>query len=318
MSTPLRTPPDTPPPPAPRWRLAHDRALPLDRSRILAILNVTPDSFSDGGHLPTIDTAVEAARAAVRQGADMLDIGAESTRPGAQRIDAAEQIRRAAPVIEAIRDAGIDVPISIDTTLVPVAKAALEAGADAVNDVSGASEDPQMLTLVKEFDAGVILMHRRLPPDADSYSDAYEAPPDYGDESQGAGVVKRVRDVMERLTLAALQAGVGPESIVLDPGLGFGKTVEQNYRLISCARELLELGHPLLAGASRKSFIGHVSGVEAPRDRVAGSVAAAVAMRLAGVMLFRVHDVDAHAQALRVADRIAELTPANRTDEVEV
>lgn len=279
--------------------MGHGRSLALDKPRLMAVLNVTPDSFSDGGEIGGVDDAVHRAREAIDAGAAMLDVGGESTRPGAERMDASEQIRRVAPAIEAIRGAGIACPISVDTTLAPVARAAIEAGADCVNDVSAGREDERMLALAAERSCGLVLMHRLRPPGDDRYSDRYAG--DAPDYAAGGGVVATVRAFLGARAAAAMDAGVAREAIVLDPGLGFGKTVEQNLALIAAARSLSAEGFPLLSAASRKSFVGRLSGAEEPRDRVAGSVVVSVAQALAGVRLFRVHDVREHAEALRVA-----------------
>ncbi len=326
---------------APSWSFSPSRpALALTRSHILAILNVTPDSFSDGGALPTPEAAVTAARTALEHGADMLDIGGESTRPGAARVPAQEQIRRVVPAIEAIRRANIAAPITIDTTLAEVAAAALAAGADAVNDVSAGRDDhDRILTLCAERRAGLILMHRLRPPPEDRYSHEHTAaapplpppppPPDYGREEENRGVVAVVREFLKSRAAAAVAAGVPPAAIVLDPGLGFGKTVEQNFTLIAHMRDFAALGFPILGAASRKSFIGAAMSASSdapetddgrsahtahiarpaplppPRERITGSVAAAVIMHARGVRLFRVHDVRPHVEALRIADRIS-------------
>lgn len=280
------------------WRLARGGSLALDAPRIIAIINVTPDSFSDGGKLATVDDAVDAMRRAVEDGAAMLDIGGESTRPGADRVAADEQIRRVIPAISAARRAGIETPISVDTTLASVARAALDAGADAVNDVSAGNEDPAMLPLAAQRACGIVLMHRLKPPESDRYSHLHTTTPAY---EHTDGVVGAVRQFLCERADAALAAGIARDAIVLDPGLGFGKSVEQNFALIARARTIAELGFPLLSAASRKSFIGKVSGEADPSRRVAGSVAISVAHALAGVRLFRVHDVKEHAQALKVA-----------------
>lgn len=297
----------------PAWRLARGRRLTLERPRIIAILNVTPDSFSDGGQIADTEHALRRAREALEEGADMLDIGGESTRPGAQRVDAQEQIRRVVPAIEAIRAAGIDCPISVDTTRAAVARAALDAGADAVNDVAAAREDEDMLPLAAERACGLILMHRLRPPDADRYSHRYTA--DAPDYSEQGGVVAAVRAFLRRRADAALTAGCDPEAIVLDPGLGFGKTVEQNLALLTAAETFTSLGFPLLSAASRKSFIGHLSGVDRPAERVAGSIAASAAHLFAGARLFRVHDVREHAEALRVGWAILSARAAHESEQ---
>lgn len=293
----------------PAWRLAHGRSLALDEPRIIAIINVTPDSFSDGGRFASPRDAALAMQRAIDDGADMLDVGGESTRPGAMRIDAAEQIRRVVPAITAAREAGIACPISVDTTLADVADAALDAGADAVNDVSACTEDPAMLALVARRGCGVVLMHRLRPPAADVYSHQHAAAPVYDHEQ---GVVGAVREFLSARAAAAIAAGVARDAIVLDPGLGFGKSVEQNFALITGIREIATLGHPLLSAASRKSFIGSATGEADPARRVVGSVAVSVAHALAGLRLFRVHDVREHAEALRVV-RSMQVPAASRT-----
>jgi len=292
--------PDGPPRPS-VWRLAGGRTLPLDRARLMAVLNVTPDSFSDGGRLDSPQRVAEGASVAIDEGADALDVGGESTRPGATRIPEQEQIRRVVPAIEAIRGAGITAPISVDTTRAGVARAALDAGADAVNDVSGGREDPALLDAVATTGAGLVLMHRLRAPDEDRYSHQYAAAdaPVYE-----RGVVEEVASALADLLHEALDAGVAPECIVLDAGLGFGKSVEQNFNLVAATARFAALGQPLLCGASRKSFLGKTTGVETPDQRVAESIAASVAQRLGGGNIFRIHDVGPHRRALRIADAI--------------
>lgn len=278
--------------------------LTLDRPRILAILNITPDSFSDGGQLSTPDAARDAGVRAVEAGADMLDVGAESTRPGAARVAAAEQIRRLVPSLRALRAALPSVPMSIDTTLAAVARVALDEGADAVNDVSACLEDPEMLPLAAERRAGLILMHRLRPPGEDSYSDRYADVPQYTD------VMGEVCAFLASRANAALGAGVERDAVVLDPGLGFGKSVEQNLVLLRETPRLVRLNYPILSALSRKSFVGRV-GLDResdPGERVAATVALSVAHYFAGARLFRVHDVRAHVEALRA---ISALRPPN-------
>ncbi|MEO0484189.1 MAG: dihydropteroate synthase [Planctomycetota bacterium] len=283
----------------PTWRVRADLNLTLDRPRLMAILNVTPDSFADGGQLTSPSLAADAAQRAADEGADVLDIGAESTRPGARRIDASEQIRRAAPAIEAIRAAGVSLPISIDTTRTEVARAALDAGADAVNDVSGGTEDAGLLPLIAERGAGVILMHRAAAPPEDQYSDRFNTEPDFG----LAGVVAYVRTALGGYLDRARAAGIDADAIVLDPGLGFGKSVQQNLDLIRGTPDLLTLGRPVLSALSRKSFVGRVSldRDSAPSERLAGTLACSVRHWGLGARLFRVHDVAPHREALAAA-----------------
>jgi dihydropteroate synthase len=282
----------------PLWTLSHGRSLDLAFPRLMAIVNVTPDSFSDGGRFASVEAAVDACVGFVASGAAMLDIGGESTRPGAERVAPVEQVERVVPVIEAIRrDARFDsIPISVDTTMASVAQAALRAGADAVNDVSGLADDgPAMLDLLASSDCGYILMHRLRPPSADSYSDRYADAPRYSD------VVREVRAALmaglERLDLH----GVARERVVLDPGLGFGKTVEQNLELIRRSDEIRRLGLPVLSGLSRKSFVGRVAlGRDSdPAERLPGTLELSAEHVRTGATLLRVHDVGEHANLLR-------------------
>ena len=211
------------------WRLAHGSALDLSRPAVMGILNITPDSFADGGKYTTTHAAVAAAQAMVHEGAVILDIGGESTRPGSQRIDAQEQIARVLPVVHAIRAARgpvSTIALSIDTTLAPVALAALDAGANAINDVSGGTEDPHLLSAVAAANAGLILMHRLVAPTLDQYSDQYASPPTYTD------VVETVINAFASTLLpAAAAAGITPSQLIVDPGLGFGKSVNDNLNL---------------------------------------------------------------------------------------
>ena len=284
------------------WLLAGGRKLALEPFALMGILNVTPDSFSDGGmHL---DTAAATARALemVAEGATMIDVGGESTRPGAAPVPPAEQMRRVIPAIRGIRDAS-EVPISIDTTSSEVAAAALDAGADAVNDQSAGEADPDMFRLVAERGAGLCLMHRVRPPSLDAYSHSMPA------SIIGGDVVKAVNDYLIHRAFHAMEAGVPRAAIAVDPGLGFGKTVEQNFMLIARADELAATGFPVVLGASRKSFLGKASGIDVPAERVSGSVIAAASAWSAGVRIFRVHDVAATRQALLVAKAILEAGP---------
>jgi dihydropteroate synthase len=293
----------------PLWRLSPDKVWTLDRPRLLAILNVTPDSFSDGGQLPTAQAVARAARDAIDAGADGLDIGGESTRPGAQRVSASEQVARVVPaIIAARREVGDGPAITIDTTLEEVARQALDAGADAVNDVSAGTESRHMLTLCAQRRCAIVLMHRLAPPESDSYSTHYgragqASAPAYGD------VVHEVGAYLSTRALAALDAGVHCKSICIDPGLGFGKTVAQNIELIERGAELACLGWPVLSGCSRKSFVGRAMNLPEghhPRERAPGSVELALrharpSPGVVGAHVLRVHDVALHARALRTA-----------------
>jgi dihydropteroate synthase len=278
-----------------RWRVARDRELTLDRPRILGILNVTPDSFSDGGRYVDPDVAADAALQMVDDGASVIDVGGESTRPGAGRVDAQEQLRRAIPVIERIRS-NSNVLISVDTTLSEVARAALDAGAQIINDVSAGEEDPRLIDLAAGRGCGLILMHRHRRPEEDAYSTDYAS----ADAPRFRDVVAHVAEYLGRRAAEAHSTGVDSSSIVVDPGLGFGKTVAQNYELIAKLDHVGSIGYPVLCGASRKSFLSPDRSIR-PADRIAQSIAVAVAAYQRGVRLFRVHDVALHRDALKIA-----------------
>ena len=286
-----------------RWRLTPDRWLVSDRPVLFGVLNLTPDSFSDGGELTTPEAAARRAVVLVRDGADVLDIGGESTRPGAVEVNDEEQIRRVVPAIRAIREAGVTTPMTVDTTRSAVAEAALDAGADAVNDVSGATEDPGMLGVVARRGVGVVLMHRLARPGEDVYSTAYDREPAYA-----GGVVMAVRRVLEDRVRGAREAGVAAESVLVDPGLGFGKSVAQNRALLRSGWSFGALGAGVMLGASRKSFL-RPEEPGAPAERDAESVAAAVVGLCYGARAFRVHTMAPHRSALDTAAGIVGNTP---------
>ncbi|MDP7070137.1 MAG: dihydropteroate synthase [Phycisphaerales bacterium] len=273
---------------ATEWRTAPGRTLDLGTPTLMGILNVTPDSFSDGGRFDCVDAAATHAAAMIAAGAGIIDVGGESTRPGASRVDAAAQIDRVIPVIEAVRERS-ECLISIDTTIAAVADAALAAGATIINDVSACMEDAAMLPLAANAGCGVVLMHRLLPPDRDRWSTNWTTPPDYEGDVVGA-----VRKWLEARADAAVAAGVEREAICLDPGLGFGKSVLQNWQLVAGSDRLCGSGYPVLGAASRKSWVGAVTGAGLPEKRLEGSLAAAAAMLAGGVQLLRVHDVEPH------------------------
>lgn len=289
------------------WTLSDTRAMDLDRPCVVCIVNVTPDSFADGGVYNTVGGAVDRVRRALDDGADMIDLGGESTRPGAGRVDAGEQIRRVVPVIEEIRKAGLGtggkmggggVPISIDTTVAAVAEASLDAGADVINDVSAMTEDEAMVGLAVERGCGVVLMHRLRSPERDLYSDGYVEEPVYKE-----GVVEVVGDFLGSRRDVLESAGVGGDRIVLDPGLGFGKSVADTLRLIrgtGGVGGIWGLGCPVMSGLSRKSFVGRVvlGRDSEPGERVDGTVGMSVAHLWCGARVFRVHDVAEHRRAL--------------------
>jgi dihydropteroate synthase len=266
----------------------------------MGVVNATPDSFSDGGRFLDRDAAVAQAERLVAEGADLLDVGGESTRPGAPDVPAGEQIARVVPVVAALRARGVATPISVDTRDAAVARAALDAGADLVNDVAGLA-DPHLARLVAERDVPVVLMHMRGTP-ADMASRAA-----YGDVV--AEVAAELAVALER----AAAAGVRRERVILDPGLGFAKTPAHSLALLAALPRLrAAVGGPLLVGPSRKGFIGAVTGAPVG-DRLAGTLAAVTACVLAGVEILRVHDVAPARQAALVAAAIrAASVPASR------
>lgn len=276
-------------PPARIWKVGRE-TLDLNRPCLLGILNCTPDSFSDGGRWRDASHAVEGALE-ILEHAVGVDVGGESTRPGSDRVDAETQCARIIPVIEGIRRRSPKV-ITVDTTLASVAKAALDAGADAINDVSAGTEDVAMLELAAARGCGLVLMHRLCPPDEDRFSTDYDAPPVYED------VVEEVLCWLEQRACAAEAHGVAPEAICVDPGLGFGKSVAQNWALIGASDRLAREGRPVLAAASRKSFIGAVVGGEAPRDLDGASAMVTAVQYTLGLRLFRVHCPRTHEAAL--------------------
>ena len=256
---------------------------------LMAVLNTTPDSFSDGGVHSSCDAAIAHGKRCIHEGAGMVDVGGESTRPGAARVDIAEQIARTQPVIAALATLG---PVSIDTTRAEVARAALAAGACIVNDVSAALDDPEIVDVACAAGAAIILMHRLASPDSDRWSTEYDARRNYVD------VVHDVRDWLGARVAAVLKAGMPQERIAIDPGIGFGKDVQQNLALIARLQEFAELGVPVLVGASRKSFLGAITAEPDPAQRDAASVSAALVAAANGAAILRVHAVRDHAHAL--------------------
>jgi dihydropteroate synthase len=255
---------------------------------IMGILNVTPDSFSDGGEF--FEAGAAAARAAemMDQGADIVDVGGESTRPGADSVSDEEETRRVVPIIREILAASPGAVISIDTYHAATAEAALEAGAGIVNDVTALNGDSRMAGVVAEAGCPVVLMHMLGEPKTMQEGPHYE------------DVVSEVRESLARRTEAAIEAGISPEAVILDPGIGFGKTLEHNLALIENLDAIVDLGFPVLFGASRKSFIGKLSGGETG-ERLFGTVATSVLAYERGANIFRVHDVRANREALEVA-----------------
>ncbi|HUF27097.1 MAG TPA: dihydropteroate synthase [Gemmatimonadaceae bacterium] len=288
----------------PSWRV-RGRTLPLDRPRLLGVVNVTPDSFSDGGLFLDAEAAIARGERLLEEGAEIVDIGGESTRPqGAVPVTAAEERRRVVPVVEALRRRHPDAFLSVDTVKAEVADAVLEAGADIINDVSGFRLDPLIGQICARHGAGVILMHSRgNVSDMASYAHA-----DYGSDPVGEVVV----EIGERLA-AAREAGVATDSIVLDPGIGFSKRSEHSLALLAELPRVAALGRPVLVGVSRKRFIGEVSHVTDPAKRVDGTTGANVVALTRGARLFRVHDVRPARHALDTAWAIISHGVAART-----
>ena len=261
---------------------------PPPRPLVMGILNVTPDSFSDGGRFLAQAQALEHGRALLAAGADWIDVGGESTRPGAEPVPLAQELERVVPVVRVLAREE-RARVSIDTTTAAVARAALEAGARLVNDVSGGRNDPEMLPLVAEHGAGLILMHAQGSPRE------MQRTPRYDD------VVREVAAHLRARARAAWQAGVEPGRILLDPGFGFGKRLEDNLALLRALPELRSLGFPLCVGLSRKSFLGRLSGQDDPARRASESVAATALAAAGGAALHRVHEVGPTRAALAIA-----------------
>ena len=273
-----------------------DLFAPLGRPRLMGIVNVTPDSFSDGGRWDTTEAAVAHGRELLAEGADLLDIGGESTRPGATRPLLAEELGRVVPVIEQLAAAGA--VVSVDTMRCEVAEAACRAGARVVNDVSGGLADPDILRVVAAYDVTYVAMHWRAHSDHMQELAVYDGP---------GGVVGGVRHELAQRMEAALAAGIAEHRLVLDPGLGFAKTAEQNWQLLQGLDEIASLGRPLLVGSSRKSFLGGLLGDgRGPRpvgEREHANVALTTLLAERGVWGLRVHEVRASMDALRVVSR---------------
>jgi dihydropteroate synthase len=261
--------------------------LSLDKPRVLGIVNVTPDSFSDGGAFLDLEVAVARATEMAKE-VDLIEIGGESTRPGAEDVPADEELRRTVPVIRAVREAGITTPISIDTRKARVARAALESGANIVNDVSGLRHDPEMLGLVIEYDVPTCLMHSRGTPETMASLTQYD------------DVLLEVYDDLAAQVEAAVAAGIRRESLFVDPGIGFAKALEHNLTLLRGLSIFHDFGVPILLGASRKRFIREIGGGEEAKDTLGGSLAVALQGAMQGAQILRVHDTQATAQAMRL------------------
>ncbi len=262
----------------------------IDKPLIMGILNVTPDSFSDGGKYTEVETAVVQAKKMLDEGVGIIDIGGESSRPGAELVSQDEQVARVVPVIKAIRqELSETIPISIDTTLSEVAKAALDAGATLINDISAGQSDKAILRLASECSVPIILMHMKGTPDNMQDNPTYE------------DVVSEVIKALQARVGDALKAGIKKENIVLDPGIGFGKRREDNINLLAHLDKLVDLGYPVLLGTSRKRFMGSLCDVSEPSELVVATAVTTALGVLSGVQIFRVHDVKANKQAVDVA-----------------
>ena len=256
---------------------------------LFGILNVTPDSFSDGGDFLLPDAAVARAGSLLDEGAYAIDVGGESTRPGSDPVSPEDELRRVLPVVRGILELRPEAVVSVDTYRASTAEAALDAGAGVVNDVTALRGDLEMAKLVADAGCPVVLMHMLGTPKT------MQREPRYGD------VVAEVREFLARRAGYAISAGVKPENVVLDPGIGFGKTRQHNLKLLNDLNVLAGIGFPVLVGASRKSFLGGITGAEDPKNRVFGTVATSVMAYERGATLFRVHDVRANREALEVA-----------------
>jgi dihydropteroate synthase len=272
------------------------RVLTLDRPLVMGIVNVTPDSFSDGGRFFSPADAVAHGEAMLAAGADLLDVGGESTRPqGARPVAEEEELRRILPVVQALAAAHPEAVLSVDTVKANVAAAALDAGAHVVNDVSGLRLDPAMAGVCAARGAGIIVMHSRgTVADMATYAHA-----DYDGD-----VLDAITAELGAQVARAREAGIAPASIAIDPGIGFAKRPAHSLRVLGCLERLVRWGYPVVVGASRKRFVGELSGVAAAEERVFGSVGAAVAAYDRGARVFRVHDVGPTRQALDVAAAI--------------
>jgi dihydropteroate synthase len=276
-----------------QWKIC-DRVVDLShRGMIMGVLNVTPDSFSDAGEFSDVEKAVAHGRRLVTEGAQIVDVGGESTRPGAEPVSAEEELRRVIPVIKELRRENGAV-ISIDTSKAEVASAALEAGAVIVNDVTGGLNDAEMIPLVARSGAALIIMHMQGNPQT------MQTAPIYKD------VVREVANFFRQQYARALECGIDPMAIAFDPGIGFGKTLEHNLELLGNLEQLRVNGRPLVIGVSRKSFLGKLVDSSEMSDRRLPTVALTSLLRARGADVFRVHEVSENVQALRVAEAILE------------
>ena len=264
---------------------------PKRKTLVMGIVNVTPDSFSDGGKFFSPEVAISHASKLITQGADIIDIGGESTRPGAEQVSESEEIKRVIPVIEKIRTDNPTILISIDTTKASVAKHAVEAGADIINDVSGLSFDNNMIGIVESLNVPVVIMHMKGNPQNMQLNPTYK------------DIVNEILDFFKMKINTAIQSGINRSMIILDPGIGFGKTVEHNFELLSRLNEFNVLELPIMIGPSRKSFIGITLDLP-PEDRVEGTAAAVSAGVMNGASIVRVHDVKSMKRVVRIIEKV--------------
>lgn len=254
------------------------------KTYIMGILNVTPDSFSDGGDFSSVEIAIKHAKEMINEGADIIDLGGESTRPGHKYVDADEELSRIIPVIKELKKE-TQVPISIDTYKAKVAEGALELGVEMINDIWGLRKDENMANIIAKYNAHVCIMHNQDKTEYDK------------------DIMESIKDFLTESIEIGIKAGIDKEKIVLDPGIGFGKTFEQNLEVLKRLNELNELGYPILLGTSRKSVIGNVLNVE-PKERVEGTIATTVLGIRDGVDIVRVHDIKENIRAAKMADAI--------------
>jgi dihydropteroate synthase len=274
------------------WRIG-ERIVDLSKKgMIMGVLNVTPDSFSDGGDFVDADAAVARGIQIAAEGADIIDVGGESTRPGAEPVPVKEEVRRVIPVIEKLRDK-IDILISIDTSKFEVASVALDAGASIINDVTAGRGDERMLPLAATRKAALVLMHMQGEPRT------MQKNPQYGD------VVREVADCFRQQYARAIECGVDPMAIAFDPGIGFGKTLEHNLSLLKNLERVRVHDRPLVVGVSRKSFLGKLIGSNEMRDRLAPTIALSAILRMRGADILRVHDVKENVAALRTVEGVS-------------
>ena len=276
---------------ATQWKIAGQTIDVSEHALVMGVLNITPDSFSDGGRFFTAEKAIEHGLRMAEEGAQIIDVGGESTRPGAEPVPAEEELRRVIPVIEKLR-AKIDTVISVDTSKAHIASEAIKAGASIVNDVTGGRGDKTMMPLVAEKKSGFIIMHMQGNPRM------MQANPRYDD------VVSEVADFFRQQYTRVLECGIDPMAIAFDPGIGFGKTLEHNLELLAQLERIRVHNRPLIVGVSRKSFLAKLTGLTEMSDRLAPAVALTSLLRTRGAGIFRVHDVKENVSALRVTEAL--------------